>query len=424
MLRPLAATFAMAGAFAAGYLLGPAPENRDITGSVQIAIADPPGQVSIHYKHVPSVVIRVKPTVTIPSGPLPSGPVAPLALPAPKATAAPADTEAPAPLPQVVDVPPRNARPPRPELPPVMPLARSQTKLVSFASAPFPYDGLNPRTKAPFLNVRDSGRLGHRTFSGRVYWADSTYSDNRVLLHVPRGFDTHRPGVIVMFFHGHGATLERDVLARQRVPEQITESGLNAVLVAPQFAVDARDSSAGKLWTPQGLRKFLDETADKLTQMHGDPSARRIFSAMPVVIVGYSGGYVPTAAVLSSGVAANRIKGAVLLDGLYGEIETFARWIEKTKNGFFLSAYTNSTRRGNGELMRVLAERNIDYAKSLKGRVRAGSVTFIEAEFGHRDYVTRAWAENPISDLLRRMTGVAPRARIDLSASLGDPLVP
>src|SRR5690606_34691558 len=111
----------------------------------------------------------------------------------------------------------------------------------------------------PFLNVRDSGRLGHRTFSGRVYWADSTYSDNRVLLHVPRGFDTHRPGVIVMFFHGHGATLERDVLARQRVPEQITESGLNAVLVAPQFAVDARDSSAGKLWTAQGFRRFLDE---------------------------------------------------------------------------------------------------------------------------------------------------------------------
>ncbi|MEC9368216.1 MAG: alpha/beta hydrolase [Pseudomonadota bacterium] len=400
MLRRLAALFCMTTAFAGGYGLGPAPSDSDVTGSVQIAIAEPPPQVSVHYKFTPSVVVKVRPPVTLP----------------PTATAdAP---QKPAIVPNEREKVAEPVRPFRPELPPAMPLTRSRTQLVSFASAPFPYDGVVPRTQSPFLNFKDSGRVGHKTFSGRIYWADSTYSDSRVLLHVPKGFDTHRPGVMVLFFHGHGATLERDVLARQRVPEQITESGLNAVLVAPQFAVDARDSSAGKLWTPQGLRKFLEETADQLTQIHGDPSARRMFASMPVVIVGYSGGYVPTAAALSSGVATNRIRGAVLLDGLYGEIEKFARWIEQTKNGFFLSAYTNSTRRGNGELMRILSERNVKYATALNGRVRPGSVTFVEAEFGHRDYVTRAWAENPISDLLRRMTGIAPRARIDLSASL------
>ncbi|MFQ5625555.1 MAG: hypothetical protein ACE5FM_02760, partial [Methyloligellaceae bacterium] len=121
----------------------------------------------------------------------------------------------------------------------------SMTKLVALAASPFPYHGLVPRTKNPFLNIKKSGREGRKTRAGRVYWADKTYSDRRALLHIPRGFDPDKPGVMVLFFHGHGATLARDVVARQQLPAQISNSGMNAILVAPQFAVDARDSSAG-----------------------------------------------------------------------------------------------------------------------------------------------------------------------------------
>jgi hypothetical protein len=49
------------------------------------------------------------------------------------------------------------------------------------------------------------------------------------------------------------------------VPAQITAAGVNAVLVAPQFAVNAADSSAGKFWEPNGFQRFLDEAAVKLT---------------------------------------------------------------------------------------------------------------------------------------------------------------
>ena len=51
----------------------------------------------------------------------------------------------------------------------------------------------------------------------------------------PRHFDARKPGVIVVFFHGNGATLERDVRDRQLVPQQISDSGVNAVLLAPQI---------------------------------------------------------------------------------------------------------------------------------------------------------------------------------------------
>src|ERR1700680_1893501 len=142
----------------------------------------------------------------------------------------------------------------RPTIPPIpqqvyartQPTKQDKTAIVPFESAPFPYSGHVASSDQPFLHVEDKGRLGHRTFFGHTYWQDETYSDDRVLLHIPKGFDIRRPSVMIVYFHGHGATLRRDVLYRQRLPAQITASGVNAVLVAPQFASDASDSSAGK----------------------------------------------------------------------------------------------------------------------------------------------------------------------------------
>lgn len=298
----------------------------------------------------------------------------------------------------------------------------SRTKLVSLASAPFPYSGIVPRTHRPFLNHRDGDRVGRKTRSGRVYWADHTYNDNRALLHIPREYDKSKPGVMVLFFHGHGATLARDVVVRQQLPAQISGSGINAVLVAPQFAVDARDSSAGNFWKPGGTRRFLDEAAQQMAKMIDDPDMAQKFARMPVVIVGYSGGYVPTAATLSQGKLGERVKGVVLLDGLYGEFERFADWIEGNRSGFFLSAYATSTRKGNAGLMAMLRQRGVDYRTSLSSTLRPGSVTFVKAVDNHRDYVTKAWAKNPISDLLSRIAGTAPALDPTRSAALSGPV--
>src|SRR4029078_10510586 len=106
----------------------------------------------------------------------------------------------------------------------------------------------------------------------------------------PESFDSGKPGVIVVFFHGNGATLERDVRDRQLVPQQITDSGVNAVLLAPQLAVNAADSSAGKFWEPGGFKRFTDESASHLARLYGDPKSAQAFANMPIVIVGYSCG--------------------------------------------------------------------------------------------------------------------------------------
>ncbi len=285
------------------------------------------------------------------------------------------------------------------------PLRQSHTALVPFETAPFPYNGTIAGTDKPFLNVEEDGRRGHKTPFGRLYWEDETYSDQRVLLHIPKGFDVNKPSVMIVYFHGHGATLRRDVLRRQRVPQQITASGVNAVLVAPQLAVDASNSSAGKFWEPGAFGRFIGEAAQRLAQLHGDPRSVRTFASMPIVLVAYSGGYLPAAWCAAKGGLMSRVRGVILLDALYGEVDKFASWIERDPSAFFVSTYLGSTESKNAELERVLADRAVAFDTQLEPRLAPGSVTIFPggANLKHRDLVTQAWTEYPIADLLRRL---------------------
>jgi hypothetical protein len=293
--------------------------------------------------------------------------------------------------------------------PPLLPLRHTKTKLVPFQNAPFPFHGTVPATGNPFLDVSEGERRGHRTSSGTVYWEERTYSDSRTLLHIPKGFDVRRPALMVVFLHGHGATLQRDVIDRQRLPEQVSEAGTNAVLVAPQLASDAADSSAGKLWEPGGFKRFLEEASTELTKLHGDPRSKPAFDTMPIVIVAYSGGYMTAASCIRHGGAGTRVRGVVLLDALYGEIETFASWISSQDNAFFVSAFASSTKAHNAELAEMLKGRDVTYYTKLQTRLRGGSVTFLSTspDTEHRDFVTHAWAHHPVKDLLQRLRAEA-----------------
>jgi len=305
-------------------------------------------------------------------------------------------------------------------LPYQRPARGDQTALVGLKSSAFPYLGNNPRTDEPFLNISRGDRRGHRGYGGRVYWQDETYNDNRVLMHVPENFDVRKPGVIVVFFHGNGATLERDVRDRQLVPQQISDSGVNAVLLAPQLAVDAADSSAGKFWRPGGLKRFVAESAEHLATLYGDPRTAKAFANMPVIIVGYSGGFVPAAWSLEVGGLGNRVRGVFLLDAVYGELDKFASWIEKNRTGFFVSAYTRSTKRHDNELIQMLKEKGIAISDDMDGPLRPGSVVFVETPEGvtHRDYVTQAWTEKPVKEVLVKMAATPALTRLATSGFL------
>jgi hypothetical protein len=287
------------------------------------------------------------------------------------------------------------------------PLKSSITKLAEFETAPFPYFGIVPATGKPFLDLEDEDRVGHSTPYGHIYWQEDVYNDSQVLLHIPKGFNIRKPAIMIVFFHGHGATLERDVLARQRVAEQVSKSGLNAVLVAPQMARDAADSSAGKFWEQGAFGRFSGEAAQALAAMIGDKKAVRTFAKLPVVVVAYSGGFQPAAWSLAQGGLGKRVKGVVLFDALYGELSKFKNWIATNRSGFFVSAYLSGTKGRNEDLARSLAADEIPMTGELVDGLKKGSVVFIDhgEDARHRDFVTNAWAPDPLADVLSRMKG-------------------
>ena len=284
----------------------------------------------------------------------------------------------------------------------------ANVELASFQNSAFPYHGLIPNYQEsgksrPFLDVDDNGRLGHSSPRGGIHWEDQTYSDRSVLLAAPKSFDPARPGVIIVFFHGNNATLSRDVIARQQIVRQLADSGLNAVLVAPQLAVDAQDSSAGRFWSPGGFAAFLSEAQTRLGDLF--PNARGAFRRMPVVIVAYSGGYLPAAYSLAVGGDQGRVRGLVLLDALYGERDKFVSWAEGPgRNAFFVSAYSTSSQAGNDAVRAQLEAKGVPVASGLPAELRPGVVAFVDAgSVDHNDFVTSAWGGAPLRAIFSRI---------------------
>ena len=230
------------------------------------------------------------------------------------------------------------------------PLATAKTALVRFENSPFPYRGEVPEKNRPFIDTVDGERRGHASPRGGVYWEDLTYSDRRSLLHIPKGFDPRRPALIVVFFHGNEAMLTRDVRDRQQVPRQVAASGLNAVLVAPQFAVDALDFKRRPVLADRCVHAVSRRGRRAPgAALRRRPPARR-FERAPVVIAAYSGGYHPAAFILQSGAVDGRLCGVILLDGPFGDLEKFADWLARRTPAFFVGAYGKSSREENAVL--------------------------------------------------------------------------
>ena len=210
------------------------------------------------------------------------------------------------------------------------------------------------------------------------------------------------PALIVLYLHGQGATLERDVMARQAVPRQIAESGQNVALVAPQLALDAADSSAGNFWKPGHFAAYIDEAAERLMRLYGDRARRPAFQrSAPVVIVAYSGGYLSAAYALDRGGAAHRIKGVILMDALYGDEDKFAAWVAaRRRQAFLLSAYTEFDQGRERDPARAFwTSGACPTPRRLPPALNPGTVRLSCRAVGldmHGDFVTRAWRPDPL----------------------------
>ncbi len=276
--------------------------------------------------------------------------------------------------------------------------AHDQVCLTLFDESPFPL-----RKGHAFFDQRDGARRGRTTRHGQVYWEDPTYSCRGVLLAVPADFDATQAATLVVYLHGNRARLERDVLIRQQLVKQVRAADINAVLVAPQLALDAPDSSAGRFAQRGVFARFLDEAAHRLGALGGTGAAP--FRAARLIIIAYSGGYCPAAAALAVGGVRTRVRGVVLLDALYDHEALFAQWLaQHRRHAFLLSAYTHSTRTRNVHLRTLLKHGPVPPTLGLRAQLTPGTACLVplDGAVDHADVVTRAWCDGPVTDVLRR----------------------
>jgi hypothetical protein len=238
--------------------------------------------------------------------------------------------------------------------------------------------------------------------------------DDSVIVFVPRRYRFREPEGVsaLVHFHGHNTNAERAMLAHS-LREQLVDSRQNAVLVVPQLAWLAPDSSCGRLATPRGLARLLGSalsTAARAGRVAlGDAGFPARAALGRVCLSAHSGGYHAAACSLREG--GVDVSETYLFDALYAEKEVFRDWVVERRSDpatsrhklvsyFLAGAPTEPVNQGlrlDLERSGVLVAHELkEGALSRRELSHAGAV-FVRTESGH-SAVT--WETNALRDVL------------------------
>lgn len=233
-------------------------------------------------------------------------------------------------------------------------------------------------------------RAAGHTYEGKAYPADVHYGDRTVAIFVPKGFRAGDATNLVFYFHGWRNNVD-DTLRQFKVAEQLSASGVNAVLVLPEGAKNAPDSFGGKL---EETGVFASLVSDVLATL----KARGVIaSAKPgsIVLAGHSGAYRVIAFILTRGGLTANVREVYLFDALYGQAEKFAHWIDRFP-GRLIDIYTadGGTRDPSRDLMDDLRAWDIPFAAVPESAVtqellRKNRLVFIDSPLAHDDVVAK-----------------------------------
>lgn len=160
-----------------------------------------------------------------------------------------------------------------------------------------------------------------------------------VIVHAPPGFDPAAPLHLVVYLHGYSGCLP--VLmgkgqARCRPGDAPREgwdlgtvhdrAGTNTLLVVPQLAFMKRNGKPGAFGRAGVFAQFLQELlSETLAQALGGP--RQLREVASLTLVAHSAGYQTALAILERGQVESLVHAVVLLDALYGDTESYARYV-------------------------------------------------------------------------------------------------
>ncbi|HTB78510.1 MAG TPA: hypothetical protein VK762_34940 [Polyangiaceae bacterium] len=250
--------------------------------------------------------------------------------------------------------------------------------------------------------------LDHAPFAG------GGYRDDTVIVFVPSHFrfqDDEGVATLV-HMHGHTTTAERAMVAHQ-LREQVADSKQNALLVVPQLAVMAADSSCGRLESPGGLQRLLQEvvatTSYEGRGTLGDSAFPRDAQLGTACISAHSGGYHAVACCLRAG--GVDVRETYLFDALYGEVDTFRDWVvarhgeplhrrHKLVSYFTEGAQTEANDRvlrAELEHAGVLCEEELQEGELSRHEISHAEAVFVRSGLWHSQVT---WETNALRDCL------------------------
>jgi len=218
---------------------------------------------------------------------------------------------------------------------------------------------------APFPDAaRDAGY----TLDDGFYDRDDHYADSSVSVFVPPRWKPRGRVDLVFFFHGWMSSRE-DAIAGFDLFDQFSASGIKALLVVPETAVNAPDSFGGKFEDSGGFERFVSDLLDTLDADDIVPGAQ----VGRIVLAGHSGGYRVIAAILRRGGLTDEVREVWLFDALYARESAFADWI--------------SSRRGRFVCVSSRGSDTVENADSLASILRARGVAMASAEDSDGDEI-------------------------------------
>lgn len=177
---------------------------------------------------------------------------------------------------------------------------------------------------------------GH-TYVDNFYPAAGHYQDSTVAIYIPPGFQKAEKTDLLFYFHGWWNNID-SAMSTFRIAEQFAASSRNAIFVFPEGPRNSPDSFGGKLEEAGKFKLLVEEVIDVLKK-NQKISTNRVAN---ITLAGHSGAYRVMGKILHHGGLTNHINEVMLFDGLYGEFDSYAKWVLNDESHRFIHITTSN----------------------------------------------------------------------------------
>lgn len=211
------------------------------------------------------------------------------------------------------------------------------------------------------IDAAQPARPGHGVFATdkmvqlRLNNRASNHGGTDAVVHIPKGFDPSKPINLVVYNHGHRATVT-SAYRDSRLGDAMANAPPNSILVIPEWQAKPGSSTGaqGNFATQNMFRNMLNEIFSKTDGLKG----KTVDDISTISIFAHSAGYGPTETQLNKNGLSAKVTSITMLDATYNP-HGLDKWlrdnIRELSNGTkqFRSFFNDTTSNSRGQAQRV-----------------------------------------------------------------------